>query len=112
MSRRQLREAVFLTLFQTAFSPKETEPDNIVEEIIQANIEEFELIAAPADAAYISETVKAVLAYSDKSDEIINRYSKTRKVGRIAKVNAAVMRLALYEMDCIDDDKVPPKVAM
>ena len=102
LTRTQKREAAFLLLYQ------KSQNDDTVEEIIQANIEEFDL---QTDIT-VTATVMAVLDYAEKADEIINRFSKTRKVERIAKVSVAIMRLALYEMNCIDEDDVPDKTAI
>jgi N utilization substance protein B len=60
----------------------------------------------------IIDTAEAVTANAEAADEIINKYSATRKVTRIPKVVLALLRLALYEMDCADKTEVPDKVAI
>ncbi|MCL2036562.1 MAG: transcription antitermination factor NusB [Oscillospiraceae bacterium] len=100
MTRSQKREAVFLLLYQSSLN------DDTVDELVQTNIEEFEMLEDDSIAA----TVKSALEYADQADKIINRFSKTRKVARIAKISVAIMRLALYEME--HDDTVPDKVAI
>jgi N utilization substance protein B len=100
LSRSQKREAVFLLLYQKSMN------DDPLDEIVQADIDEFGLITDVT----VTATACAVLENAAKADEIINRFSETRKVERISRVGAAIMRLALYEMDC--DEAVPDKVAI
>jgi N utilization substance protein B len=102
LSRSQKRECTFLLLFQQSFN------DDAIDEIVQANIDEFGMLT---DAS-VTAAVLAVQANLSNADEIINKYSKTRKVGRIAKVTAAILRLALFEMDCISEEEVPDKAAI
>jgi N utilization substance protein B len=104
MNRREKREAVFLLLYQSLIN------DDTLEEITELNIAEFELAAKSAEADWLIARAKAITDNADKVDEIISKYSKTRKVERIPKISVAIMRVALYEMDC--DEEVPDKVAM
>jgi len=82
--------------------------DDSLNEIVEANIDEFEMITDES----VFETAKAVLENTDNADEVITKYSTTRKVERIAKVTLAILRLALYEMDCLSKEEVPDKVAI
>jgi N utilization substance protein B len=102
LSRSQKREAAFLLVYQNSIN------DDTIDEIMQTNIEEFGMLTDES----IAEMARSAIGYSEKSDEIINKYSQTRKVARIAKVSAAILRLALYEMDCVDEEEVPDKVAI
>jgi len=103
LSKSQQREAVFLLLYQSSLN------DDSIEDILEINIAELELTADPVQTL---ENVKAVIGYAEKADEIIERYSKTRKVARMAKISLTVMRLAIYEMDCLSEEEVPDKVAI
>jgi N utilization substance protein B len=100
LNRSQKREAAFLLLYQQSFN------DTPIQEIVQLNIEEFGMLTDVT----VTAAVIAVNENIDKADQIINKYSKTRKVERIAKVTLTILRLALYEMDC--DETVPDKVAI
>jgi len=82
--------------------------DDSVEEILEMNIEEFDMQTDDS----VMQTVKIVQEYAVQADEIINKYSTTRKIQRIPKICVAVMRLAIYEMDCLDKKEVPDKVAI
>jgi len=100
MTRREKREAAFLLLYQSQLN------DDALEEIVENDLSEFELVS---DESVIN-TVKLATANIPAADEIIERYSKTRKISRIAKISLSIMRLALYEMDC--DPDTPDKVAI
>ena len=102
LSRSQKREGMFLLLYQSLLN------DDTIDELVQSNIEAYEML--PDES--IAVTVEAAQDYADKADEIINRYSATRRVERIAAISVAVMRLALYEMDCVDEEEIPDKVAI
>lgn len=100
MTRREKREAAFLLLYQSQLN------DDALEEILENDLTEFEL---QADESVV-ETARLAAENIPAADEIIGRYSKTRKIGRIAKISLAIMRLALYEMD--RDPDTPDKVAI
>jgi N utilization substance protein B len=104
MSRSEKREAVFLLIYQYMLN------DTPIEQIAESMTVEFELIATPEVFAEIVAMARSVIDYAAVSDEIISKYSKTRKVERIHKISVAVMRIALYEMNCVDD--VPPLVSI
>jgi len=104
MNRREIREAAFLLLYQSQLN------DDSFEEIIENNKAEFELTADAAALAAVIDTAKRVAEYAPAADEIITRYSKTRKIARIAKITLSIMRLALYEMD--NDPLTPDKAAI
>lgn len=62
------------------------------------------------DADYAWELVKGVWARREDLDAVVGRFSRHWKLGRIARVELTILRLALYEMLLRDD--IPPKVAI
>ena len=102
MTQREKREAVFLLLYQMQLN------DDQPELIIENNIAEFGLITEES----VLKTVNAVTANIANADKIITRFSKTRAVSRIPKISLSVMRLALYEMDCLSEEEMPDKAAI
>lgn len=50
------------------------------------------------DQAYIDRVLAGVAAHAEELDDIIARYSPAREIGRIARVDLCILRLALYEM--------------
>jgi len=50
------------------------------------------------DQAYIDRVLAGVEEHADALDELIARYSPSREIGRIARVDLCILRVALYEM--------------
>ena len=80
MKRNEQREQAFILLFEYLFLPQD-------------------------DLVYTG-----VLANLDKLDETLASYSKKWKLNRLPKVSLTVLRLALYEMEFVDD--LPDSVAI
>lgn len=57
-------------------------------------------VAAELDKVrdFAHELVLGVIAHQTELDEVITRFSQNWKINRIAKVELAILRLALYEM--------------
>lgn len=71
-------------------------------------------IAEEVDEITINDDVKklveSVLSHADELDEIISKYSRTRALSRISKLNIAILRIGLYE--AIYDEKTPVNAAI
>ena len=50
------------------------------------------------DQAYIDRTVAGVKAHAEELDNLIAKYSPSRGLERIARVDLCILRVALYEM--------------
>lgn len=59
---------------------------------------------------FAEELVEGTIANCDEIDTVICRYAKNWDIGRIAKVDLSILRLALFEMTHRHD--VPPVVAI
>ena len=104
MTRRQLRENIFLILFRAEFYPPDEMPDQMAlftEELEEAN---------EADKAYITGKAQAVIDRIPEIDAAINDAADRWKTGRMGKVELTVLRLAYFEIK--HDDDVPPSVAI
>ena len=99
LNRSDVREGAFLILYQTLFG---TTP----EEIDELNSQAFDL----AKNEQTDEIVRGVLEHDDELLQIISRYSKTRAVSRIARVNIVILKIAVYEMKYCE--RVPNAVAI
>ena len=55
------------------------------------------------DQAYIDRVLAGVAEHADALDELIARYSPSREIGRIARVDLCILRVALYEMRYEED---------
>ncbi len=99
LSRPEVREGAFLILFQTLFGATP-------EEIEEINAEGFDM----RKNAETDEIVRGVTEHDKELTEIIAKYSKTRSVARIAKVNMVILKIAVYEMKYCD--RVPCAAAI
>lgn len=104
MTRRELREQVFLMLFRVEFH-----------DALEMN-EQLELYSEQLegckekDSSYILDKYKNIVDKLEEIDTLIGENSKGWKVSRMAKVDLALIRLAIYEMKYEED--VPVKVAI
>lgn len=87
LTRREVREGAFIILYQTLFG-------GTTEEICAADEEAFGL----ARNEETDEIVNGVLKHDEELSGIIAKYSATRAVSRIAKINMVIMKIAVYEM--------------
>lgn len=99
-TRREVREAVFILIFEKEFR-KES-----VDEIIMSacDIDNFKLTEE------VKTKFRGVIENEEKLDKFITEFSSKRSIDRIPKVNLAILRLALYEI--LFDEKVPLNVAI
>ena len=99
LSRREVREGAFIILYQTLFG-------QTPQEITEADEEAFGL----ARSHETDVIVNGVLSHDEEITGIIAKYSTTRSVARISKVNLIIMKIAIYEIKY--DDKVPGAAAI
>lgn len=99
LKRHEVREGAFLELYQMMFG-------QTLEEIDELNSEAFDM----AKNEQTDEIVKGVTEHDQELCEIISKYSKSRSISRIAKVNLVILKIAIYEMKYCE--KVPPAAAI
>ena len=99
LSRPEIREGAFLELYQLLFG-------TTLEEIDELNSEAFDM----AKNEQTDEIVRGVLEHDAELCAVIEKYSKTRTLSRIAKVNAVILKIAVYEMKYCD--RVPNAAAI
>jgi N utilization substance protein B len=100
LTRHEIREGALLLLYQVELT--DTELSDVIEECTEA----FGLETNTA----MLKLAEGIIENKTALDEIISKYSQTRKVERIPKINLVIMRMGLYEMDFLPD--IPDKVAM
>lgn len=103
MSRRELREWIFQTLFRMEFHDKE-EYEKQLEMIFETEEMREE------DKTYAKNKVLDIIAHIEEIDAVINEVAKGWKTSRMAKVDLTIMRLAVYEIRYEED--IPTKVAI
>ncbi|MBO5342546.1 MAG: transcription antitermination factor NusB [Lachnospiraceae bacterium] len=104
MGRREQREQIFKLVFQLEFNDKSEMPEQMKLYLEQEEIQ------AEKDCAYISEKFVQVQEKLEEIDALINSQTVGWKTERMAKVDLAIIRLAVYEMKY--DDSVPTSVAI
>ena len=104
MTRRALREQVFLMLFRVEFHDASEMNEQV--ELYKDQLEE----CSEKDAEYILNKYKNIVEKLEEIDAVVGEASKGWKVSRMAKVDLALIRLAVYEMKYEED--VPVKVAI
>ncbi len=103
MSRRTAREHIFKMIFQTEFH-KEEEIDEAIE-IYRESIENIN----KSDMSFIKSEIKGIIENKNVVDDTINKYAEGWEISRIAKVDLAILRIAIYEIIYVND--IPNKVA-
>ena len=97
MTRRELRENVFMMLFRVEFHEEDEMPEQLVlfeEELDNLN---------EKDSAYINHKCSEIFAKLPEIDAAINETATGWKTSRMAKVDLSIIRLAVYEMKYEDD---------
>ena len=100
MSRRELREQIFLLLFRVEFN----EPADMPEQM-RLFLEDGETVRSEADAAYITDKYGRIMEKLSEIDAQIGEKAENWDVSRMGKVELTLLRLALYEMRY--DEEVP-----
>ncbi len=119
MSRRIAREGAFKVLYSLNYVD-----DNDIDNIIYESLKEDNVFWADEensikslfnsvnerDKEFYAELIKGTLKNIDNIDNIIELNLKSWKMDRIAKVDLAILRLAIYELLYRDD--IPDSVAI
>ena len=100
MTRHELRERIFQTIFQFPF--------------YEGDVPEMEIVAdekiSEKDREYIDTKVAAIKENLAEIDKKLDKHSNKWKIRRLGKSELAILRLAIYEIDY--DDDIPEKVAI
>lgn len=105
MSRKTARKHIFNIIFQLEFN-EITDID--INEVLETYSEEYENTDG-RDKKFIISECSGIFENISKIDEIINAVSKGWSVDRLSKVDLAILRIAVYEINF--DDDIPNKVA-
>ena len=103
MSRRELREWIFQTLFRMEFHNKEE-----YEKQLELLFETEEM--SDEDKTYAKNKILDIGAHIEEIDAAINEVAKGWKTSRMAKVDLTIIRLAVYEIRY--EEEIPTKVAI
>lgn len=101
MNRRESRESVFTLLYETEFHPGED-----VCEVYERSCENREI----KENKYIKRAFFGVCDKKDELDALITKHAVGWKTERMQKISRSILRLAVYEMLCMDD--IPANVSI
>lgn len=104
MTRKKVREHLFVMLFRVDFHQREE-----LEEQVSIYLEEMEH-ASKAAKTEIQEKFYSVVDHMAEIDEQIAGKSRGWDLKRLAKADITILRLAVYEI--LFDDQVPTGVAI
>lgn len=104
MSRRELREQIFMLLFRVEFNS----PEDMAEQ--EELFFEQEDAAQGEDADYISDKFNKISGRITELDGLLNQKAEGWNTARMGKVDLTILRLAVYEIRY--DDSVPTGVAI
>ena len=101
LNRHESREAVLGLVFENEYDCFENKEELYTTALKAREIEENE---------YIKTVFFGIVDKAEEIDAYIEKYSKGRKLSRIAKVAKSIMRIAIYEMLYIDS--IPASVSI
>ncbi|MDS0527875.1 transcription antitermination factor NusB [Clostridium sp. SHJSY1] len=105
MSRKKSREKAMELSFGMELSKDTTNEtlETFVDNFEGDNLKEFDL-------DYIRELLEGIEKNKGEIDSIIEQNLQNWKIGRLAKINLTILRVAIFEMKFLED--VPGKVAV
>lgn len=105
MTRHEAREHLFCLLFQQDFY-ESSELENQMDSYFSG----LDKPLSEKNQKEIMDKLKDLLAHLAEVDVYIEKYATGWRIDRIAKVELAILRIAVYEI-CMDEN-VPEKVAI
>lgn len=106
-ARRQGRTLAFQVLFGLGFDPQSEQAALRRAFARNPAVEDCDL---PEAVSFASELVMGACARLDEIDQVIGKHSDNWKIGRIGKVELAILRLSLHEI--LHRQDIPLKVAI
>ena len=120
MTRREIREIIFMLLFQLEFH-NEADVKQTLEQYMSANENSLPadneavtklLSSLPeSETQYIQTVFKGVNEKRDEIDAIIEKHAQEWSLERITKVDLAVLRYCIYELTYLSDS-VPDSISI
>lgn len=104
MTRREIREHIFLMLFRKDFYNGQDLLEQL--EMYLSQLQE----PTNEEASYLNSRLLAILDKLDSIDGMLSEAASGWTLSRMGKVELTILRLAVYEMHF--DDDIPVKVAI
>lgn len=111
LTRREIRIKAVQALFQLFDSNQETSADDAITFALFSGDDPdvAKVVEAPE---YLKQLVEGVVEHQTEIDAVIDKYLTNWTLDRLALIDLAILRLAIYEMDYVDDELVPRTVAV
>lgn len=103
MGRKKARDGAFKCVYQLEFSQDEIIKEKILENCFEENLNSED------EKEYIENVLDGVIANLEEIDNIILSNLKNWTISRIAKIDLAILRVAIYELK-FGDLNTPVKV--
>ena len=97
MKRSLLREKIMVILYQLDIA-KDQKLNVSIDDTIKANVE--------VENEFVKQVVYGCVTYTDKIDNLANKYMNDWSIDRIDKTGAAILRMAIYELMYTDTPEV------
>lgn len=115
ITRKQARELALHLIFEMSFQQLDEETiqerlDPIIREAISGDIALYAGKLSQQQTNYICRVVTGVAQHKESINQQIARYSKGWKIHRLSRITVAILQLAIYEMNEVED--VPTGVAI
>ncbi|MEG0497226.1 MAG: transcription antitermination factor NusB [Carnobacterium sp.] len=109
LTRREIREKALQSLFQLSANDDLTPERAMQQALISSNdlADEVETASVPE---YLDLLVNGVIKNQTAIDEEVQKYLENWSMGRLAKTDVVIMRIAIFEMLYVPE--VPAKVAL
>ncbi|NLZ83765.1 MAG: transcription antitermination factor NusB [Clostridiales bacterium] len=104
MTRRKIREHIFLMLFRKEFYNTDE-----LNEQMKLYLEGMEEVSIDENS-YLEQRFQIILSKLNEVDEILSEITSGWKLDRLGKVELTILRLGIFEMRF--DDEIPVKVAI
>lgn len=110
--RKLAREDAFKLIFNARVIPCAPQEllDTYLAEVPSSDGMYAQQRVSARDEAYVRTVVEGVCAHEEELCDAIRPFLKNWTLDRLAKVDLALLQIAIYEMRYVDD--VPPKVAV
>ncbi len=104
MTRREIREHIFLMLFRKDFH----ETNELIEqmELYIGGLEKPSI----EENAFLTARFQSVVEHLEEIDQMLSEAASGWKLNRMGKVDLTILRLAVFEMNF--DEDIPVKVAI
>lgn len=109
MKRSEIREAVFLILFRSEFNDISEMPAQ-VDSFFETEGEDLRVKVSDKDREYIKTRTLDIVSKIEEIDKLISEKTTGWTIDRFGKVDLAIVRLAVYEIEF--DEDIPTGVSI